>query len=115
MNEDHFWGSLEFRICREFKGMPTGKLQRMWCDGLVPKQYFVSGRRPRIIGTAWICGGTDQREWEFILRLPSRINSREEIDWSSLLPPENVTRWISIDEERGRIQIEPAAAIPDLS
>jgi hypothetical protein len=42
------------------------------------------------------------------------MRSRDQIDWASLLPPSNVTRWISFDESRRTIEIEPAAARPDL-
>jgi hypothetical protein len=43
------------------------------------------------------------------------VISREEIDWAALLPPKNVTRWMSFDERRRYIEIEPAAAVPDLA
>jgi hypothetical protein len=41
--------------------------------------------------------------------------SREEIEWASLLPPPNVTRWMAFDESRQYIEIEPAVAVPDLA
>ena len=34
--------------------------------------------------------------------------SREEIDWASLHPAGNMTRWMSFDEGRQYIEIEPA-------
>jgi hypothetical protein len=114
MDEKEYWLRMEFRIGREFSDMREKRLRNMWCDGLKPTQYCLSGRRPRIVGEAWICYGNDQQLWEFTLKLPSRINSREEIDWESLFPPVAVTRWLSIDEESRRVTIEPAAAIPDV-
>jgi len=53
-------------------------------------------------------------EYEFTLLLPHPVGSREEIHWSALLPPENLTRWMTLDETRQRIVIEPAVAVPDL-
>jgi hypothetical protein len=37
------------------------------------------------------------------------------IDWSALLLPENMTRWMAFDESRRYIEIEPAVAVPDLA
>jgi hypothetical protein len=113
MDEHEYWSRLEFRVCREFAGMPDGKLRNKWCDGFIPSQYLVTGRRPRIVGKAWICAGSQQAEWEFTLRLPRRIKSRKDIDWAALLPAEDVNGWLSLDEERRRITIEPGAAVPD--
>jgi hypothetical protein len=30
------------------------------------------------------------------------------------MPPENVTRWLAVDEDRKLIQIDPGEAVPDL-
>jgi hypothetical protein len=56
--------------------------------------------RPRITGKAWICNGPQQAEWDFALVLPRPFGAAEEIDWASLLPPPNVTRWMAFDEGR---------------
>ena len=53
-------------------------------------------------------------EWEFTLMLPRNYDTREEIDWTALLPAENMTRWIALDEDRKYIEIDPAAGVPDL-
>jgi hypothetical protein len=85
-----------------------------WCDGIYGEAYFIDEDPPRILGHAWICEGNTQDEWRFELYLPHRVTSRKQIDWVQLLPPINVTKWLAIDECRKLIQIEPAAAIPDL-
>jgi hypothetical protein len=115
MDERDYWSHLEFRVCDEFAGMEDEKLRQLWCDGFVPSEYLVTGRRPRIVGRAWICRGSDQAEWDFTLRLPHRVRSRDDIVWISLLPPQNVTRWLSVDEERRQIKIKPSFAVPDLA
>ena len=114
MDETAFWGSLEFRLCREFAGMPERRLQFLWCDGFIPSEYILDGPAPNITGRVWICNGPRQAEWEFTLLLPRPFRSREEIDWAALLPTENVTRWMSLDENGRRVEIEPAVAVPDL-
>ena len=68
---------------------------------------------PRIVGQAWICNGPRQDEWEFTLFLPHAVGSRDEMDWASLLPAENLTKWLVLDQSGKRIQIEPLAAVPD--
>jgi hypothetical protein len=49
------------------------------------------------------------------LLLPRPFGARDEIDWASLLPPGNVTRWMAFDEGRQYIEIEPAVAVPELA
>ena len=114
MDEAYFWGRLEFRLCREFAGLSERRYQYFWCDGFVPQEYILDGPSPRITGRCWICNGPAQAEWDFALILPGSVGSREEIDWAALHPAANVTRWMSFDEGRRYIEIEPAAAVPDL-
>ncbi len=113
LHEDEFWPRLEYRVSREFAGIPDNQLRCLWCDGFTPRQYHLDDPAPRVEGQAWICKGSQQDEWEFTLFLPTGIGSRAEIPWASLLPPEDVTRWLALDRGRKRIQIEPAAAVPD--
>jgi hypothetical protein len=115
VDEGDYWVSLEYRVCREFAGMKDWDLRHLWCDGFIPERYRLSGSEPRITGRAWICYGTRQHEWKFTLFLPHPVGSREEIDWASLLPAENVTRWLALDQVGKHIQMEPSAAVPDLS
>lgn len=115
MDEKSFWPNLEFRLCREFAGIPQRPFQCWWCDGFVPSEAILDGPSPRIIGRCWIVDGQNQESWEFALFLPRTYGSRDEIDWASLLPAENVTRWMSFDERRKYIEFEPAVAVPDLA
>lgn len=114
MDEAYFWVALEFRLCGEFAGMSERRYQYFWCDGFNPCDYILDGATPRITGRAWICNGPRQAEWEFDLFLPHAVCSIEEIDWASLLPPKDMTRWMCFDETRLRIEIEPTVAVPDI-
>jgi hypothetical protein len=113
MLERDYWLSLEYRICHEFAGMEDRNLRYLWCDGFIPARCLLDGPDPRITGRAWICNGQRQNEWTFCLFLPHPFRSLGEVDWASLLPPEDVTRWLALDPVGRRIQIDPAAAVPD--
>src|SRR4051794_3723813 len=113
MDESEYWLALEFRLCRELDGLRQTHHPGYSCDGIYGEAYFINEDPPRILGHAWICG-TKYEEWKFELYLPNRVASREQIDWAALLPPLNVTKWLAIDEGGKRIQIDPAAAVPDL-
>ena len=114
MNEEAFWPCLEYRVTRELSGMADDSLSSLWCDGFIPDSYHFGNVAARIEGRAWICRGRSQEEWEFALVLPRAVRTRDEIPWSSLVPPEDATRWLSIDLARRRIEVEPGAAVPDL-
>jgi len=113
MDEADFWASLEYRVCRELAGMQNWDLRHLWCDGFMPERYHLGAPEPRITGTAWSGHGQRQEEWELTLFLPHAARAREEIDWPSLMPSEKMTRWLALDQGARRLQIEPAAAIPD--
>lgn len=105
---------MEWRICRELAGMAAGRIRNFWCDGITPRAYFLATPTPRIVGTAWIGQSPNTDEWEFTLFIPSAVESLDEIDWAALLPADNVTNWLAFDPDSKRLQIEPAAAVPDL-
>lgn len=107
MDEVTFWTALEYRVCREFAGMSDNRLRHLWCDGFIPGEYRLDDHTPRITGRAWIGDELQESEWEFTLLLPVLFRSRDEINWASLLPPEEETRWLSVDEAGRRIEIEP--------
>jgi hypothetical protein len=115
VSEAEYWVSLEFRLCGEFAGMADRHLRYLWCDGFTPQEYLLDAPCPRITGRVWICNGPRQNEREFTLFLPHPVGARDEIDWGSLLPQEDVTRWLAVDPAGRRIQIEPAEAVPDLA
>jgi hypothetical protein len=104
---------MEGRVTREFSGMLDERVRDFWCDGLLPERYFFDGRRPRITGIAWL-GQTGQEKWQFTLRLHRGVRNLATVDWAGHFPPWNVTRWISLDLERRRIEMEPTAAVADL-
>lgn len=114
MGEAEFWTALEFRLCAEFVGMSSRRHRSFWCDGFIPQLYYVSDPVPKIAGEIWIArGAAEQWLWSFTLLLPKRFRSRSEIDWESLIPPYETTRWMAFDEGRKYVEIEPAAAVPD--
>jgi hypothetical protein len=115
LDEAEYWLRLEYRVSREFAGMAERRLQYLWCDGLIPTEYHLEGPRPRITGLVWICNGTRQAEWTFALLIPRTCGSSQEIDWASLVPPDNMTKWLSVEEGSQRIEIEPAAALPEVA
>ena len=114
MNKDQYESRLEYRICDEFRGMLDGRLRGLWCDGVLLQTYLLDDPQPRILGIAWICTRQYQEQWDFELLLPRQFSSPDELNWDELSPPENMTRWLAIDQKQKKIQIEPAAAVPDL-
>jgi hypothetical protein len=114
VTEAEYWKELEFRLCVEFAGLPERRFRYWWCDGLLAQQYRLDENPPRITGVAWLGDNAAGTRWEFALLLPERAAAIESIDWASLLPAENMTCWMSFDEERKYLEIEPAAAKPDL-
>jgi hypothetical protein len=112
MDEAEYWKRLEFRVCRELEGMRDNQLRFLWCDGFNPEEYLTDDGSPRITGRAWICNGPRQDEWGFTLTLPRRVASRDVIDWQTLMPADNVTKWLTVDQKSERIQIDLATATP---
>jgi hypothetical protein len=113
MDEATFWTELEFRVCAEFAGLADRKLRYYWCDGFTVQDYFLEDGEPRIVGRASIGNGAEYEEWQFTFFLSAAFSSREEIQWEVLLPPENETKWLAVDPEYKRMQIETGAAVPD--
>ena len=111
LSEDDFWRRLEIRVCLELLAMPDPALRWLGCDGFDPRRWYISDETPRVEGRAWFLEGPNQTQWWFTLFLPGPFNSRDEIPWASLLPSEDVTRWLALDRARKRIQIEPAAGV----
>jgi hypothetical protein len=114
MDQKEFESHLEYRICREFSGMSERRLRALWCDGVILGAFALDDPEPRILGGAWICNGSEQEEWRLELLLSRPFKSRDEIHWEELLPADGLTKWMSVDLQRKHIQIEPAAAVPDL-
>lgn len=114
ITEAEFWVRLEFLVCEAFSRHAEKRYRFFWCDGFVPEQYVLDGPSPRVIGRSWICNGPQQAQWDFVLLLKHGSSSREAIDWASLIPAEGMAGWVSLDEGRAYVEIDPAAATPDL-
>jgi hypothetical protein len=110
--EADYWLRLEYRVCRELAGMEDKALRWLWCDGFIPEQYWLDEATPQITGHAWIgTGPRGQERWKFTLLLQQTVRTREEISWSALLPPEDVTGWLGVDPDHRRIRITPSRAV----
>lgn len=111
MSEKDFWSDLEHRLSRELAGLAIKHKGTLWCDGIAPTAILGTDSPPRIEGEAWIgTASNDLPPWRFTLFLPVPVNSRDEINWNELLPPEHQTYWVAIDAQRRILQIEPTAA-----
>ncbi len=110
MTESEFWTKLEYRLCAELAGLEDRRHRHFWCDGLIPLNYVLEGEAPRITGRAWICNGDQQAEWEFTLLLPHSHSSQHAIAWESLVPPDDLTGWMTFNEEAKEIEIDPREA-----
>jgi hypothetical protein len=108
VDEQEFWQRLEFRICSEFAGFADPRLRYHWCDGLVPEDYDLTSAEPHISGTAH-CGqrGGRQERWRFTLVVGQRVASPRQIDWSTLLPSDCLTGWLTPDLQNKTLQVDP--------
>lgn len=114
MHERDYWASLEYRVTHELAGMSDRDVRSLWCDGFIAESYHFDGKRPHITGRAWIGRGPrEQTEWRFTLLLPKDVRSRESIDWSAILPPDNATRWLALDRNARHMEIDPAVTTDD--
>ncbi len=107
MSEADYWVSLEFRVCREFAGMEECRKLGLWCDGITPYGYAFELDRPVVTGSAWIGVRRSMDEWSMTLVPPGQPGARFGVDWDSLLPPDGVTGWLTVDLEGQHIEIEP--------
>jgi hypothetical protein len=112
MDEQDFWLRLEYRISAEFQGFEDKHLRWYGCDGLVAEEYDVLAAEPCIRGRAW-CGPDGQEPWRFVLFVGSGMRSRDEIDWSALLPGERTTGWLSPDPRNKTVVIDPLSSFPE--
>ena len=91
-------------------------LRIVWCDGfLADPQIEISRRHRRITSKIWIGFGDSRQElWDFHLLLGAMVKDRQPIDWAALLPPDEVTGWLSMDFEKKLITLRTYAAYPDV-
>ena len=109
MTEDGFWPALERRICRELKGMNDSILRHMWCDGIRGDIVRPEAGPAYMYGTIWI-GKDGQTAMQFTMALLDNIASQDGIVWSTLMPPEDMTAWLSVDVKRKLVAIDLSKA-----
>jgi hypothetical protein len=112
VDEEDFWIRLEYRICAEFRGFADRELRDNWCDGMDVEEYDLRPPRRTIRGRAW-CGPDGQESWRFTLLVGQDVWSREEVDWSVLLPADRLTGWLSPDPQQRSMVIDPLGGYPD--
>lgn len=112
MNEESYWPALEYRVSREMSESREWASRGLWCDGFLAEGVDVEAHRCQVWGRTWIgLGPRTQEEWTFDLLVPQRVESREDIAWSDLLPPEGISSWLLIDLERRHLTLDPARAM----
>lgn len=114
MNENDFWSSLEYRVSRGMLGIEECRKAGLWCDGFIPEEYELDSNSPVIRGRAWIGRGPrDQEQWTLAVLLSATAEGRDQVPWTSLLLPADVTGWLSVRWNEKHLEIEPAVAVPD--
>lgn len=93
--------------------MDLDELRFLWCDGFIPSEYILTEPGKRITGQVWMCNGGRQDSWTFSLALPSSVLSMQDIDWRRLLPTDDVTGWLHIDQEHKHLDIRVSSAVLD--
>ncbi|MCP4093540.1 MAG: hypothetical protein GY747_08825 [Planctomycetes bacterium] len=87
--------------------------QTLWCDGFLPQDYHFGLCGDCVTGQVWICFDQEQYLWDFRLDLVKGTRDLSTVDWTQLLPSEDVTQWMALDYENCRIEMDPISAIPD--
>lgn len=115
MDVKDFWTQLEFRVCREIDGLPGDDFRGLWCDGFIPDRCEICDGRMVVSGRVWMAWGSVQHQWVFMLPLPVGATCESDVNWEAILPPEDVTGWLSLDRTRRKMKVDPDAAFPDRS
>jgi hypothetical protein len=84
-------------------------LRSMWCDGIRGAVVRPEAGPAYMSGTIWI-GKDGQTEMQFTMVLPDNIASKDDIVWSKLMPPEDMTAWLSVDPKRKLVAIDLSKA-----
>lgn len=114
MNAEDFWVRLEYRVCREIDGLRGDEFRGLWCDGFIPELLEMVDGRPAMTGRVWMGrGGKHQEQWRFLVLLPEHITAEADIDWQALFPANDVTGWLSLDQARRMMKVDPSVAYPD--
>ena len=111
MDEAEFWNSLEYRVTREMEGLEECRQRGLWCDGFSPHEWADGGLHRSLRGSVWIGQGSSGQElWSFELFVSEGFNDIEEINWRDLLPPDDLTGWLSVNTREQRLEIWPSRA-----
>ena len=97
MTEQEFWTRLAYRVSSELAQFDDNRLRFLWCDGFEPEAVEKRNGETFIAGNAWF-GNSGQERTPFTLLLGGADVSREEVDWSALLPSEEETEWLAVRE-----------------
>lgn len=112
MNKNEFWSALEYRIGTELAGFGDPSLRSLWCDGVYGEYLADAPGRRALVGTAFI-GTNGQTKMKLLMHLPPDLGPTESIDtidWSKLLPNDNLTGWLAIDLAKKIIEIDLSKA-----
>lgn len=110
MLEADYWEHLEYRLCNEMYQRPGCKVLGLWCDGIEPLDYILSGSGRHIRGRCWLgLGATKQERWDFKLILKDHISNANDIYWPYFMPPDDVTGWLRIFPDEQHLKINPRA------
>ena len=113
MIESKYWDQLQSRVSKELNGLDECHRRGLWCHGFVPKTYSLESKPALVSGWVWIgIGPREHEKWTFTLVLPQPAAERESIPWDDLLPPNEVTAWLTVDLPGRRMAIQPGVAVP---
>jgi hypothetical protein len=107
MTEAEFWTNLEYRLSRELASLSDKRLRFLTCDGVFPDNNQVD---PHVrTGRAVISedNGRTFQEYRFTLSVPLKAHRHSHVDWSMVLPGDEVHDWLDIDRGRRAIEIRP--------
>jgi hypothetical protein len=114
VSEKEFFRHLEMRVCTELSGMRDDTLRGLWCDGFIPDDFSVVDDRCRVTGLVWIAYSRKTQEcWRFALLLGNETVVRDQVQWETMMPGENVTGWLSLDFKTKFMKIDPFSSHPD--
>jgi hypothetical protein len=109
MNEQEFWSRLTYRVSSELAQFEDDRLRFLWCDGFKPEGVEIRDGVTVVIGYTWF-GDTGQEQTPFTLLIGGPEASRDEVDWTALLPSEEETGWLGVRE--WGLEIIPPAIDP---
>lgn len=114
MDESEYWRRLEYRVCRELRGLADDELRCLWCDGFIAEGFHADDTGATISGRLWIGrSAREQEAWRFHLFVGRSVHCQAEVPWDRLLPAEDATGWLSVDPPSKVLTIRPPAAYPE--